>query len=116
MRFEVEAREAGELGLWLREGEGRIGSSAEFLELLAACPAPTLALRREDLDESFFELRSGLAGDCLQKVSNYRRRLAILGDFSAEGSRALRDFIRESNGTGQVVFATDLEAAAALLR
>ncbi len=79
MRFEVEERAAGELGLWLREGEG-------------------------------------LAGDCLRKVSNYRRRLAILGDFSAVGSRALRDFIRESNGTGQVVFAAELEAAAALLR
>jgi hypothetical protein len=49
------------------------------------------------LDSSFFDLKSGLAGELLQKCSNWRLRLAIVGDFTAVGSKSLRDFIYESN-------------------
>jgi hypothetical protein len=92
-----------------------IESVQDFLDFMASAPSTTLVLRREELATEFFNLRSGLAGEILQKVSNYRVRLAILGDFSDIQSRALRDFIRESNATGQVVFAPDLDAAQGLL-
>jgi hypothetical protein len=42
-------------------------------------------------------LKNGLAGEVLQKFSNYRVRLVILGDFSQFDSKSLKDFIRESN-------------------
>lgn len=45
--------------------------------------------------ESFFDLSTGLAGDILQKFSNYRMKLTILGDWSEIQSKALRDFVRE---------------------
>jgi hypothetical protein len=106
----------GEVSLYKPAAGEAIASVQDFLNLMGSCPSGTIALRREDMAPEFFELKTGVAGEILQKVSNYRARLAILGDFSDIQSRALRDFIRESNATGQVVFAPDLESAVALLR
>jgi len=99
----------------LEEGE-RIDSPGDFLDLMMSCPTDTLVLDREDFNPAFFDLKSGLAGEILQKVSNYRKRLVVLGEFDGLGGSALRDFIYESNRTGQVVFAPDLAAAVKLLR
>jgi hypothetical protein len=63
------------------------------------------------LPPAFFDLKTGLAGEMLQKFSNYRVQLAIVGDFSAYPGRSLQDFMRESNQRGQVVFADSREAA-----
>jgi hypothetical protein len=116
MNLEQLESTKGQLSRCVFEPGERIASVQDFLDLMADCPSPTLVLRREDLDGAFFELKSGLAGEILQKVSNYRRRLIVLGDFVGLEGRALGDFIRESNRTGQVVFAAGLEAAIALLR
>ena len=58
------------------------------------------------LAPEFFQLSTGLAGAILQKCTNYRLRVAIVGDISAytEKSAPLRDFVRESNGRGDVRF------------
>ena len=61
--------------------------------------------------EDFFDLRTGLAGEILQTFTNYRFALAIVGDFSGCGSRALRDFIYESNQGRRVFFLPDRETA-----
>jgi hypothetical protein len=50
-----------------------------------------------NITPSFFDLKTGLAGDLLQKFSNYRIRLTIIGDFKKYESKSLRDFIFESN-------------------
>ncbi len=57
-----------------------------------------------DLDQDFFDLKSGLAGEILQKFSNYRMRLAIVGNFSNYKSKSLKDLIRESNKMGTIYF------------
>jgi hypothetical protein len=64
------------------------------------------------LDPSFFHLRSGFAGDMLQKLANYRFKLAVLGDISpyTEASDAFRDFVRESDRGSAVLFCADLPA------
>jgi hypothetical protein len=64
------------------------------------------------LDPSFFELRSGLAGELLQKAANYRLKFAIMGDISAQvaASGALRDFVIECNRGRAIFFGADLEA------
>ena len=103
----------GPVALW--EGTGpRLETVGDFLDLLMSSSATTVALPVEGLPPGFLDLKSGIAGECLQKVSNYRRRLAILGDFTQVGSKPLRDFVGESNRTGQVVFASTLEEAAGL--
>ncbi len=47
------------------------------------------------LDPAYFQLRTGLAGEVLQKFVNYQLRLVILGDYAlfASNSAPLRDFI-----------------------
>jgi hypothetical protein len=47
-----------------------------------------LVLDERELSAAFFDLRTGFAGDVLQKFANYRARLAIVvADASIYGSR-----------------------------
>jgi len=76
-----------------------------------------MVIYQESLGDNFFDLSTGFAGELLQKFSNYRVRLAIVGDFSGYKSKALRDFIYECNQGNLVFFKNTLEEAlAALLR
>lgn len=77
--------------------------------------AEAMLLRQEHLPADFFVLRTRLAGDILQKYSNYRMRLAIIGAFEAVESESLRAFIRESNQGRQVAFLPDRGTALAWL-
>jgi hypothetical protein len=86
-----------------------IRDGADALDLVAASfeeQADLVAIPLERLDPEFFTLSNGLAGEFLQKLVNYRLRVAIVGDISArvEGSNALRDFVRESNRRKQTWF------------
>ncbi|MGO1767120.1 hypothetical protein CAP48_08110 [Advenella sp. S44] len=55
----------------------------------------------------FFQLSSKQAGHFFQKMQNYQTRLVILGDISAysASSKALQDFVGETNRTGHHLFA-----------
>lgn len=60
----------------------------------------------ECLDDDFFRLRTRIAGELIQKIVQYRRRLAIVGDISrhlAESS-AFRAFVNEANQGKDVWF------------
>lgn len=85
-----------------------VASTQDALDLMATIrydhDTSKLILPKAALSEEFFNLRSGLAGDILQKYTNYRARIAIVGDFTGYDSRALRDFIRESNAGTQTLF------------
>lgn len=92
--------------------EPTISSTEEGVDLLGNLyfnGFEAVILRHDQLHPDFFELRSGLAGDILQKFSNYRMKLAIVGHFQEVKSNALRDFIRESNRTGQIAFVSSIE-------
>jgi hypothetical protein len=69
----------------------------------------SIIVHQEDLPAAFFDLQSGLLGEILLKFSTYRFSLAVIGDFSAVKSRALADFIRESNRKREFVFASTIE-------
>ena len=62
------------------------------------------------LHTDFFQLRTGLAGEMLQKFVNYRRRVAIIGDFSefVSNSASLRAFMDESNRGNAIWFLADI--------
>lgn len=70
---------------------------------------------KESLPERFFDLKSGFAGEVLQKFSNYATRLAIVGDFSGYTSKSLKDFIYECNKGKLIFFKSDLEGAISAL-
>ena len=68
----------------------------------------------ERLAPDFFRLRTGVAGEFLQKFANYRIRLAVVGDVSGQSaaSGALRDPVREGDRGKPSWFVADLEALA----
>jgi hypothetical protein len=73
--------------------------------------ADSIILQENHLDPRFFDLKTGLAGEVLQKFSNYNQRLAVIGDFSKYKSKSLQDLIRECNRGNRIFFSGDLEAA-----
>lgn len=68
-------------------------------------------IHQKNITPEFFDLKTKLAGEILQKFSNYQVRLAIVGDFEGLESNSLRDFIRESNQGKLVNFVGSLEKA-----
>jgi hypothetical protein len=70
-----------------------------------------IIIKTEQLNPLFFDLKTGLAGEVLQKCSNFRVRLAIIGDFNAYNSKSLRDFIFESNKGKLVNFFSSVDEA-----
>lgn len=70
-----------------------------------------IILHQKNIAPGFFDLKTGIAGEILQKFSTYRVRLAIVGDFSKYMSSSLQDFIRESNKGKQVNFVHSVEEA-----
>lgn len=70
-----------------------------------------MILHAVNITPAFFDLKTGIAGDVLQKFTNYRVRLAIVGDVSTYNSNSLRDFVFESNKGRQVNFVDTKEDA-----
>ncbi|HNR06187.1 MAG TPA: DUF4180 domain-containing protein [Saprospiraceae bacterium] len=63
-----------------------------------------ILIKERDINPAFFDLKNGMAGELLQKFSNYRVRLAVVGDFSKYKSKRLKEFIFESNKLGHIHF------------
>lgn len=53
----------------------------------------------------FFDLKTGIAGEILQKFSNYKLKLSIYGDFEQYTSKSMKDFILECNKGSHIYFA-----------
>jgi len=79
--------------------------------------AEIVAVPVERLSADFFRLETRKAGLFIQKFTNYRIKLVLLGDISAHlaASRALTDFVRESNRGDSVWFLPDRAALEAKL-
>lgn len=69
-----------------------------------------VAIPVERLGEGFLTLGTRMAGEVIQKFVTYGFQVAFVGDVSAAvaDSRALRDFVRESNRGRHVWFVADL--------
>ena len=97
-----------------------LGSEAGALDLIGATygqDVEMIAVPVARLGDDFFQLRNGIAGAFIQKFTNYRHRLAIVGDISAHitNSKPLHDFVYESNKGRDVLFVPDMDALAARL-
>lgn len=106
-------------GTWLvRSGETLFRSAADATDILSLAfgeRATKLLIPKEAVAAEFFDLKTGIAGEALQKFANYRVSVAFFGDFSGVTSKALKDFIRESNRGGGVLFVATAEEAATQL-
>jgi hypothetical protein len=74
-----------------------------------------ILIHEKNLTPDFFDLKNGIAGEILQKFSNYRIRLAIVGDFSKYTRKSVNDFIYESNKGKQIVFVRSVTDAIRIL-
>ncbi len=74
-----------------------------------------IILYERNITHDFFDLQTKLAGEILQKFSNYRIRLVIVGDWSKYTSRSLEAFITESNRGKTVNFSSSPTEALELL-
>ena len=70
-----------------------------------------MILHEKNIVPEFFDLKTGMAGEILQKFSNYKMKLAIVGEFSKYKNKSLNDFIFESNKNGNINFVDSLEEA-----
>lgn len=70
-----------------------------------------IIIHEKNIIPDFFNLKSGIAGDMLQKFSTYKVKLAIVGDYSKYSSNSLKDFIYESNKYRQINFVNSVEEA-----
>jgi len=74
-----------------------------------------MIIHQKNMTPDFFDLKNKMAGEILQKFSNYRIFLIIIGDFSGVTSKSLKDFIYESNKGTHVNFVASLKDALKVL-
>ena len=67
-----------------------------------------IIIHEKNITPEFFDLKTKIAGNILQKFAQYQMPLIIVGDFSKYKSKSLNDFIFESNKGSQVNFVSDL--------
>ncbi|ALJ04850.1 alpha/beta hydrolase [Pseudalgibacter alginicilyticus] len=70
-----------------------------------------MILHQKNITPEFFDLKTKLAGDILQKFTQYNMALSIIGDFSKYESNSLKNFIYESNKGSQVNFLSSVDEA-----
>ncbi|MEC0373545.1 DUF4180 domain-containing protein [Paenibacillus chibensis] len=75
-----------------------------------------IILNKSAVCEDFFDLKTRLAGEILQKFINYQTKIAIIGDFSTYASKSLKDFIYECNNGKDIFFLPDEDQAMTKLR
>jgi hypothetical protein len=96
-----------------------ITNSDDMLQLMVDAgyshSAQGMIIHAKSLPTEFFELKSGIAGEILQKFSNYRMKLVIVGNFLEIKSKSLSDFIRESNSRKIISFVSTLDEALSIL-
>ncbi|MGR3810312.1 DUF4180 domain-containing protein [Jiulongibacter sp. NS-SX5] len=98
----------------LKTTDEKIEQTEDILDLLMNCRfsgADSLIIYENQLSQEFFDLKTKLAGDILQKFSTYDFRLAIICDFDNKESSSLKAFIAESNRTGRINFVSSEEEA-----
>jgi hypothetical protein len=70
--------------------------------------ADVLVIPVARLGDDFFALRTGVAGEILQKCVNYQLKLVILGDVSGHESKPFQDLVYECNRGRHAWFLNDM--------
>ncbi len=117
--MEIEVLKIGNIDIAkILANEVIINDHQDALDLMANCQykgAHKIMVKEGHIVSGFFDLKSGIAGEILQKFSTYRCQLAIIGDFSKYTSKSLRDFMYESNIIGRIIFVNNEEEAITFL-
>ncbi len=95
------------LGVLIQETQDALDLMAEVSYL----NSHKIIIKEDQVTPAFFDLKSGIAGEILQKFSTYKVQLAIIGDFSKYTSKSFRDFMFESNKYGRINFVSSFDEA-----
>jgi hypothetical protein len=98
----------------LTTSETIIVDPPDVLDILAGAPSTHVVLQAQNLAPDFYDLRTRKLGEMLQKCVNFRMRLAVIGNFEEYPSKALHQFILESNRHGDYPFTATVDEALAL--
>lgn len=71
----------------------------------------SIIIYEKNITSDFFDLKNGMAGEILQKFSNYRMKLTIIGDFEKYRNERIQEFIYESNKVGHISFVKSISDA-----
>ena len=82
-----------------------------MMDMIYTTDCRCFAINKALFCEGFNTLKTGLAGEILQKFINYEVKMAVYGDFSQNKSKALRDFFYECNRGKDFFFAENEEKA-----
>ncbi len=93
-----------------------LGDAIDLLGNTDYLGASAIIIKSNNLPDKFFDLSSGFAGEVLQKCVNYRKKIAIVGDFKQVESKALKSFIIECNRGNQIFFCKSKEDALSFLK
>jgi hypothetical protein len=116
-QFNLEGTTTREYAVCISVDSG-IQSVNDFLDFLAwggEQDTNLFLLLEEHFPPAFYDLKTGFAGEILQKLANYGCRLAIVGSFAAIRSERFRELMREANKGRQVRFAATRDEAVAWL-
>ncbi len=117
----MQATEINGTRVVLSPAEGApLGSEQDALDLMAAGreqDATLIVVPVARMAPDFFTLPNGMLGAFLQKLTNYRCRIAFVGDLSEKTaqSKALNAFVHESNKGRDVLFVRTREELEARL-
>lgn len=99
----------------IESSEVLINNTQDALDLMATInhmyDCNKMVVNASAITGDFFDLKTRIAGDILQKFTTYKMKIAIVGDFEVYKSKSLRDFIFESNQGDQVFFLDDEKTA-----
>ena len=88
----------------------------DLMVLAGEKDANKIILHENNINPDFFELKTGFAGEVLQKAVNYHIKLAIIGDFNKFTSKSLKSLIVESNNGNQFFFVSNIIEAVERLK
>lgn len=98
-----------------------IRTGQDAVDLMSAASehrATLIAIPVERLGEEFFDLRTRIAGEVVQKFVLYGRRVAVVGDISSRmaESKSLAAWVAESNRGRDLWFVNNMQELADRLR
>ncbi len=119
MKYRVINLEDGDIAVQLEDKSIILADENSALDFLMTIAYETgsnkVIINKENLTEDFFRLKTKVAGNILQKVVNYKMKLAIVGDYSKYSSESLKDFIYECNSGNDIFFVEDESQALILI-
>jgi PadR family transcriptional regulator AphA len=98
---------------WLPDGQF-LENEADFLDLIAACGeqlCDRLLVHAAILPADFYNLKTGLAGNLLQKLVNYHVRCAFILDEELVGNGRFYEMMIEANRGRQFHFCYNVDDA-----